>query len=148
MRILALDYGDKTVGVAINDELNIMAHPLKTIFRKKATKLRQTLSEINEIVNVHNVERIIVGLPKNENGLENTRCDITREFVEKLKNRLNNSKIEVILYDERYTTLEADDIMQQLEIKKEDRKKNIDSLAASILLTSYLNEVKNGKSNI
>lgn len=148
MRLLALDYGDKTVGVAITDELNMMAHPLSTIFREKKTKLRKTLSEINDIVIKNNITKIIIGYPKMLDGSEKERCDQTMEFVEKLKLRINNPSIDIILYDERYTTIEADSILEEMNIPKSDRKKKIDSIAASIILTSYLNEVNNGKINI
>lgn len=136
MRILGLDFGSKTVGVAMSDELLITAQGVETIWRDKPGKLRQTLSRIEELISQYGVERIVLGLPKNMNDTEGERCEKTREFKEMLEKRTG---LEVILWDERLTTVAANEAMIEMGIRRENRKEYIDQIAAIFILQEYLN---------
>lgn len=135
MRILGLDFGTKTVGVAVSDELLITAQAVETIWREKPAKLRQTLARIEELVNHYGVEKIVLGLPKNMNDTEGERCEKTREFKDLLEKRTG---LEVILWDERLTTVAANEAMIEMGIRRENRKEYIDQIAAIFILQEYL----------
>ena len=105
MRILGLDYGSKTVGVAVSDPLGLTAQRLDTIWRKQENKLRQTLASIEALTKEYDVERIVVGYPKNMNNTVGERAEKALEFGEMLKRRTG---LEVVMWDERLTTVEAD----------------------------------------
>lgn len=137
-RILGLDFGTKTVGVAVSDELLLTAQAVETIWREKPGKLRQTLARIEELVNSYGVEKIVLGLPKNMNDTEGERCEKTREFKEMLEKRTG---LEVILWDERLTTVAANDAMIEMGIRRENRKEYIDQIAAIFILQEYLDYV-------
>ena len=111
MRILGLDYGTKTVGVAVSDELLITAQGVEIIRRKSPSKLRQTLARIEELVEEYGADRIVLGYPKNMNNTEGVRCEETKEFQEMLERRTGK---EVILWDERLTTVAADKAIDML----------------------------------
>lgn len=119
MRILGLDYGSKTVGVAVSDELLFTAQGLEIVRRQSPNKLRQSLARIEEIIKEYNVERIVLGYPKNMNNTEGERCEKTKEFKEMLERRTG---LNVILWDERLTTVSADKHMMESGIRREDRK--------------------------
>lgn len=140
MRILGLDYGTKTVGVAVSDELLITAQGVEIIRRKSSSKLRQTLARIEELVEEYGVDRIVLGFPKNMNNTEGTRCEETREFQEMLERRTGK---EVILWDERLTTVAADRAMMETGIRRENRKEFVDEIAAIFILQGYLDYLKN-----
>ncbi len=140
MRIIGLDYGTKTVGVAISDEMGIIAQPLVTIERKHATKLRQTYAQIEAIIDEYGVEEIVLGLPKNMNNTEGERAEDTRAFMEDLERRTG---LPVILMDERLTTMEADRILDATGVAKSARKEHIDKMAAAIILQCYLDKKAN-----
>ena len=133
-----MDYGAKSVGVAISDELLLTAQPVETIWRERETKLRKTYARIEELIEEYDVEKIIVGLPKKLNNEEGERCEKTREFVEDLERRTG---LEVIFEDERLTTMEADAVLGEAGVDKEKRKKYIDKLAASLILKNYLERI-------
>lgn len=135
MRILGLDFGSKTVGVAVTDELMITAQGVEIIRRKSPNKLRTTLARIEELVAEYHVEKIVLGLPKNMNDTEGERCEKTREFQKMLEKRTG---LEVILWDERLTTVAADEAMIEMGIRREDRKKYVDEIAAMFILRGYL----------
>ena len=137
-RVLGLDFGAKTVGVAVSDELLITAQGVETICREKPNKLRQTLARIESLVNQYDVEKIVLGLPKNMNDTEGERCEKTREFKEMLEKRMG---LEVILWDERLTTVAANDAMIEMGIRRENRKEYIDQIAAIFILQEYLDYV-------
>ena len=141
-RILGLDFGTKTVGVAVSDELLLTAQAVETIWREKPGKLRQTLARIEELANSYGVEKIVLGLPKNMNDTEGERCEKTREFKELLEKRTG---LEVILWDERLTTVAANDAMIEMGIRRENRKEYIDQIAAIFILQEYLDYVANRK---
>ena len=134
MRILGLDFGSKTVGVAVSDELLITAQGVEIIRRKAPTKLRQTLARIEELVGEYDVERIVLGYPKNMNNTEGERCERTKEFKELLERRTG---LPVILWDERLTTA-ADRSMMEMGIRRENRKDYVDEIAAILILQGYL----------
>ena len=140
MRYMGLDYGDKTVGVAVSDELGITAQPLETITRERWNKLRQTCKRIEEIIVDKKVEVIVVGKPLNMNGTEGERLERTREFIDMLKRRTG---LEVVEFDERLTTVEADRILDATGVAASARKEYIDKMAAAIILQTYLDMEKN-----
>ena len=135
MRIMGLDFGSKTVGVAISDSLLITAQGVEIIRRKEENKLRQTLARIEELIVENEVEKIVLGLPKNMNATEGARVDLTMEFKEKLERRTG---LPVIMWDERLTTVAADEIMMEAGIRRENRKDYVDMIAATLILQSYL----------
>ncbi len=135
MRILGLDYGSKTVGVAMTDVLGMTVQPYKTIQRDRESKLRQTLSEIAEIVEQYQIEKIVMGLPLNMDDTEGDRVAKTRDFAEKLKLRV---AVPIEFTDERLTTMEAEEILDQSGIPRSEQKKVIDQVAAQLILEQYL----------
>ena len=136
-RIIGLDFGSKTVGVAISDPLLITAQELVTITRKKPKALRDTLRRISDLCSEYDVGLILMGLPLNMDGSEGERCVLTREFAAALSERTG---LEVVFHDERLTTWEADEILHENEVDPADRKKYIDQVAAAIILQEYLDE--------
>lgn len=140
MRTLGLDYGTKTVGVAISDEAQIIAQPLVAIERKHASKLRQTYAKIEAIIDEQSVDRIVLGFPKNMNNTEGERAEATRAFMDDLERRTG---LPVILMDERLTTVEADRILEETGVAKSGRKEHIDKMAAAIILQSFLDREHN-----
>ena len=135
MRIMGLDFGSKTVGVAISDPLFLTAQGIEIVRRKAPGKLRQTLARINELKEEYEVGKIVLGFPKNMNNTEGERCEKTLEFKEMLEKRTG---LEVVLWDERLTTVEADRTMMQVGIRWENRKEYVDELAAIFILQGYL----------
>ena len=135
MRIMGLDFGSKTVGVAISDPLFLTAQGIEIVRRKAPGKLRQTLARINELKEEYEVGKIVLGFPKNMNNTEGERCEKTLEFKEMLEKRTG---LEVVLWDERLTTIEADRTMMQVGIRRENRKEYVDELAAIFILQGYL----------
>ena len=135
MRILGLDFGSKTVGVAVSDPLLLTAQGVEIVRRQSPNKLRQTLARIEEIIKEYEVDRIVLGYPKNMNNTEGERCEKTKGFKEMLERRTGLS---VILWDERLTTVSADNYMMESGIRREDRKKYVDEIAAVFILQGYL----------
>ena len=140
MRILGLDFGSKTVGVAVSDELLITAQGVEIVRRKSPAKLRQTLARIEEIIKEYNVEKIVLGYPKNMNNTEGERCEKTKEFGAMLNRRTG---LEVIYWDERLTTVAADRSMRESGIRRENRKEYFDEIAAIFILQGYLDFLSN-----
>lgn len=140
MRIMGLDYGTKTVGVAISDELGITAQGVETITRKSENKLRQTLARIEAIIVENEVSLIVLGLPKNMNNSEGERAKAARDFREDIMRRTG---LDVILWDERLTTMEAERVLIEGKVRRENRKAVIDQIAAAIILQSYLDANRN-----
>lgn len=135
MRIIGLDYGSKTVGVALSDELGVTAQPLITIERKSENKLRKTLAQIEEIIAANEVSFVVLGYPKNMNNTDGPRVEATKEFKEHLERRTG---LEVVLWDERLTTMESERILMEAGVRREHRKEYIDKMAAAIILQSYM----------
>ncbi len=142
MRIIGLDFGSKTVGVAVSDELLITAQGIEIVRRKSENKLRQTLARIEELIKEYNVEKIVLGFPKNMNNSEGERCEKTLEFKEMLERRTG---LTVELWDERLTTVAADNLMMEAGIRRENRKQYVDEIAASFILQGYLDYLQNEK---
>ena len=139
MRIMGLDYGSKTVGVAISDPLGITAQGIETITRKDENKLRKTCARIEVLIEEYQVEKIVIGLPKHMNNDIGIRAEKSMEFAEMLKRRTG---LEVQMWDERLTTMEAERTLIESNIRREDRKKYIDKIAAVFILQGYLDSVK------
>lgn len=139
MRIMGLDFGAKTVGVAVSDPLLVTAQSIETITRKSENKLRQTLARIEELIGEYQVDKIVLGLPKNMNGTEGERVEKTKEFQDMLFRRTG---IPVELWDERLTTVAAERIMMESGIRRERRKEHVDAIAASLILQGYLEYLK------
>ncbi len=142
MRIMGLDFGSKTVGVAISDPLLLTAQGLEIIRRKEANKLRRTLARIEELILEYDVEEIVLGLPKNMNATEGERVALTEEFRDKLERRTG---LNVVMWDERLTTVAADRAMTEAGIRGERRKEYVDMIAASLILQGYLDRRAAGK---
>ncbi len=135
MRIMGLDFGSKTVGVAMSDPTLLIAQPLEIIRRKEANKLRQTLARIEALAVEYEVEEIVLGLPLNMDDSEGERALLTREFKDKLERRTG---LCVHFWDERLTTVEADNAMMEAGIRRENRKEYVDKIAAAFILQGYL----------
>ena len=138
MRILGLDFGSKTVGVAVSDELMMTAQGLEIVRRQSPNKLRQSLARIEQIIEEYHVERIVLGYPKNMNNTEGERCEKTKEFKGMLERRTG---LPVILWDERLTTVAADRLMMETGVRRENRKKYVDEIAAVFILQGYLDSL-------
>ncbi|WP_026517449.1 Holliday junction resolvase RuvX [Butyrivibrio sp. MC2021] len=139
MRIMGLDYGSRTVGVAISDELLLTAQAREIIRRKEENKLRRTLARIEELILEYGVEKIVLGLPLNMDQSDSERSKLSLEFKDKIERRTG---IPVIMWDERLTTVEADEIMDEVGIRGKDRKEYVDMIAAQIILQDYLDNSK------
>ena len=140
MRIMGLDFGSKTVGVAVSDSLLVTAQGIEIIRRKEENKLRRTLARIEELIVEYDISEIVLGLPKNMNGTEGIRAELTNEFKEKLERRTG---LPVTLWDERLTTVAADKTMMESGVRRENRKDYVDMIAAVLILQGYLDRKKN-----
>ena len=136
MRIMGLDYGSKTVGVAITDDLLMTAQPVETIKRDSESKLRRTLARIEELIKQYEVTQIVVGLPLNMDDTVGERARRSIDFAEKLKNRTG---LEVIMQDERLSTEAAKETLTDMGVKGRDLKTYVDKIAAAYILEEYLN---------
>jgi putative holliday junction resolvase len=144
MRIMGLDYGSVTVGVAISDELLLTAQGIEVIRRKQENKLRQTLARIEELIKEYHVEKIILGYPKHLNNTIGERAVKSEEFAEMLRRRTN---LEVILWDERLTTVAAHQVLSESGLNDKKKAMVVDKLAAVLILQGYLDYLslkKNG----
>ena len=135
MRWMGLDFGSKTVGVAVSDPLGLTAQPVEIVRRKSENKLRQTLARLEELIEEYEVEEIVLGLQKNMNATEGVRAELTREFQDKLERRTG---LPVILWDERLTTVAADKTMMESGVRRENRREHVDKIAAALILQGYL----------
>ncbi len=150
MRIMGLDFGSKTVGVAVSDPLMVTAQGVEIIRRKEENKLRKTYARIEELVKEYDVEYIVLGYPKNMNNTIGERAEKTEAFMENLKRRTG---LEVVLWDERLTTVAADRAMIEGGLRREERKEYVDMIAAIFILQGYMdslainNSIKEDNSN-
>ena len=135
MRIMGLDYGTKTVGVAISDALGLTAQGIETIERKEENKLRRTCARIEELIREYEVEKIVLGFPKHMNNDVGERAEKSLEFKAMLERRTG---LEVVMWDERLTTVAAERTLIESKVRREDRKKYIDKIAAVFILQGYL----------
>ena len=135
MRILGLDFGSKTVGVAVSDPLGITAQGVEIIRRKDENKLRQTLARIEELAKDYEAQEIVLGLPKNMNNTLGDRVEKTMEFKAMLERRTG---LNVTMWDERLTTVAADKAMMEAGLNSRERKEYVDMIAAVFILQGYL----------
>lgn len=135
MRIMGLDYGSKTVGVAVSDALGITAQGVEIIRRKSEKRLRQTLARIEDLIEEYQVGSIVLGFPKHMDNTIGDRAEKSLEFQKILTKRTG---LPVVMWDERLTTVEANRILAETGVRKEDRKKYVDELAAMVILQGYL----------
>lgn len=138
MRIMGLDFGSKTVGVAISDSLGITAQGVEIVRREEENKLRRTLARLEELIKEYQVEKIVVGYPKHMNGSIGDRAEKSAAFAKKLEQRTG---LPVELWDERLTTVAADRAMMEAGIRRENRKNYVDKIAAVFILQGYLDSL-------
>lgn len=138
MRIMGLDYGSKTVGVAISDALGLTAQGIETITRKEENKLRKTCARIEALIKEYEVDQIVLGFPKHMNNDIGERAQKSLEFREMLERRTG---LEVIMWDERLTTVEAERTLIESNVRRENRKKYVDKIAAVFILQGYLDSL-------
>ena len=140
MRIMGLDYGSKTVGVAVSDSLLLTAQGVETICRAQENKLRQTLARIKVLCGEYEVEEIVLGFPKNMNNTIGDRAEKSLEFAEMLKKRTG---LPIVMWDERLTTVEANRTLMEIGVRRENRKECVDKIAAVFILQGYLDSRSN-----
>ena len=134
MRCLGLDLGSKTLGVSVSDTTNTIASSLKTIFFEE-DNYESLLIPVSELIKEYDANKIILGLPKNMNNTYGKRAEISIAFKEMLEKEFN---IEVILEDERLTTVISNNILISADVSRKKRKKKVDALAAQVILQNYL----------
>ena len=139
MRILGLDFGSRTVGVAVSDGLLLTAQGVETIERKDENKLRKTAARIEELVKEYEVTTIVMGLPKNMNNTEGERVEKTKAFGEMLERRTG---LPIVYWDERLTTVAAEQVLMETGVRRENRKAVIDKIAACFILQGYLDHIR------
>lgn len=135
VRILGLDFGSRTVGVAVSDPLGITAQPVEIIRRKSENKLRQTLARMEELAKEYQAEMFVLGLPKNMNNTLGERAEKSLEFKSMLERRTG---LPVVMWDERLTTVAANRAMMEGGVRRENRGQYVDALAAVLILQGYL----------
>ena len=135
MRIMGLDFGSKTIGVALSDPFGWTAQGLEIVRREQEENLKSSMKRLEEIIKQYGVEKIVLGYPKNMNNTEGPRCEKTLQFKEKLEKRFN---LEVILCDERMSTIAAQRTLLEADISRNKRKNVIDKMAAVYILQGYL----------
>ena len=138
MRVMGLDYGTKTVGVAISDPLGLTAQGIETIQRKEENKLRRTCARIEELIKEYQVEKIVLGFPKHMNNDIGERAQKSLEFRDMLVRRTG---LEVIMWDERLTTVAAEQTLIESGVRRENRKQYVDKIAAVFILQGYLDSI-------
>lgn len=138
MRIMGLDYGSKTIGVAVSDPLGLTAQGIETIHRKDENKLRKSLARIEELVREYEVETIVLGFPKNMNNTVGDRAVKSLELKDVLERRTG---LPVVMWDERLTTVEANRTLMESGVRREDRGKYVDKIAAVFILQGYLDSL-------
>ena len=136
MRILGLDYGDKTIGVAVSDPFGWTAQGVEIIRRENPAEYKKSLRRLGELIEEYHAEAIVLGYPKNLDNSEGERCEKTKAFCERLKNRF--PKTEVVLWDERFSTVAAERELREANLSHGQRKRVIDKMAAVHILQGYL----------
>ena len=140
MRVMGLDYGSKTIGVAISDPLGLTAQGIEIIRREEENKLRKSLRRIEELIKEYQVEEIVLGFPKNMNNTIGERAEKSLQLKETLERRC---KIPVIMWDERLTSVEANLTLMESIVRRENRSKYVDMIAAVFILQGYLDSKAN-----
>ena len=139
MRIMGLDFGSRTTGVAVSDPLGITAQGVETIVRKDENKLRQTCARIEALIKEYEIEEIVLGYPKNMNNTAGERAEKTEAFKAMLERRTGKP---VILWDERLTTIAAERVLMESGVRRENRKAVVDKIAAVLILQGYLDSLQ------
>lgn len=142
MRIMGLDFGSVTCGVAISDSLLITAQAIEVIRRNQENKLRQTLARIEELISEYEIGLIVLGYPKNMNNTEGERVEKSKEFAQMLNKRTG---LKVVMWDERLTTVAAHNALIEGNVRRENRAKVVDKIAAVFILQGYLDSISNNK---
>ncbi|ABO49313.1 Holliday junction resolvase YqgF [Desulforamulus reducens MI-1] len=132
MRIMGLDVGDKTIGVALSDPLGWTAQGLEVIRRDTIEK---DMNRLAQIISEYSVERILVGMPKNMNGTVGSQGEKVLAFIEKVKEKID---LPIKTWDERLSTVAAEKMLIQADVSRGKRKKVIDKMAAAVILQGYL----------
>ena len=140
MRVMGLDYGSKSIGVAISDPLGLTAQGIEIIRREEENKLRKSLRRIEELIKEYQVEEIVLGFPKNMNNTIGERAEKSLQLKETLERRC---KLPVIMWDERLTTVEANRTLMESKVRRENRSKYVDMIAAVFILQGYLDSKAN-----
>ena len=140
MRVMGLDYGSKTIGGAISDPLGLTAQGIEIIRREEENKLRKSLRRIEELIKEYQVEEIVLGFPKNMNNTIGERAEKSLQLKETLERRC---KLPVIMWDERLTTVEANRTLMESKVRRENRSKYVDMIAAVFILQGYLDSKAN-----
>ena len=140
MRIMGLDYGSKTIGEAISDPLGLTAQGVEIIRREEENKLRKSLRRIEELVKQYEVEELVLGFPKNMNNTIGERAEKSLQLKETLERRLG---LPVVMWDERLTTVEANRTLMESGVRRENRGKYVDMIAAVFILQGYLDAKAN-----
>lgn len=143
-RLMGLDFGSKTTGVALSDPMHTIASPLETIVREKEGKLRPTYRRIAELVKEYEVGLIVIGLPLNMDDTKGERAYKAEAFRDELTHRLEAERLEtgIVMWDERLSTVGADEILAEAEVVSSERKQYIDKIAAALILEDYMNNRK------
>lgn len=136
MRILGLDFGDKTIGVAVSDPFGWTAQGVEIIRRDNPAEFKKSMRRLAELVEQYQAETIVLGYPKNLDGSEGERCVKTKDFSERIKRRF--PKLEIVLWDERFSTIAAERSLREAQLSHEKRKSVIDKMAAVHILQGYL----------
>lgn len=139
-RIMGLDFGSKTVGVAVSDGLGLTAQGVEIIRRESESKLRRTLARIQELIEEYSVTKIVLGFPKNMNNTVGDRGEKSLAFRETLEKRTG---LPVEMWDERMTTVSANRILMEAKVRREKRKDYVDQIAAVYILQGYLDRNQN-----
>ena len=140
MRIMGLDYGSKTIGVAVSDPLGLTAQGVEIIRREEENKLRKSLRRVEELVKEYEVTEIVLGFPKNMNNTIGERAEKSLQLKETLERRLG---LPVVMWDERLTTVEANRTLMESGVRRENRGKYVDMIAAVFILQGYLDAKAN-----
>ncbi len=143
MKIIALDVGDKTIGISLSDELMLTAQGLMTIER---VGIRKDTSKILDLIREYNCDTVVIGLPKNLDGSSSIQTDKVYEFKTMLENKMRSlgmTDISVVFQDERFTTLIAERVLIEADVNRKKRKEVIDKQAATLILQGYLDRLRN-----
>ncbi len=136
MRVIGLDFGSKTTGIAMSDISGRIATPVETVFREEEVNLKQTVRRIRQLAQENDVHTIVLGFPKNMNNTLGPRAEATLNFKKRLERDLY--QVEIVLWDERLSTIGAEHPLMEMGMNREKRKQYIDKMAAAYILQGYL----------
>lgn len=149
MRIMGLDVGDKTIGIAVSDALLLTAQGKQTLFRKS---MKEDISSLIDWINNEEVTKIVIGLPLNMNGTLGPQGEKTKQFAKNLEKKIKHSTrlnhtVEIEFWDERLTSVSAERMLIEADVSRAKRKNVIDTVAATLILQGYLDHLKKGSPN-